>query len=769
MHWTSELPVTGTSGRNRRRPVATTQLVAVAAVAVLGGATAAAFVAASPTGWRLADAAERAIFVALCALAGSRARRWTFLWAGAVGVVFGGAVARGLGLFALAGAGLLFALHRRHRVVGAALGAASGIAALNLQWPAVATLTALLAAAAVIPLWSSGARNCRRRARRWIFAGLGVAALTAMVGTIVTVTFGLQQRTAIADAVARTRSAVGSVGDEAPDQVRARFAAASAQFRSVASGADAWWLVPGRATPLVGSNLEQVRVAARSGARLNTVAADLALSIDEGRLRRPDGGIALRVLAGMSRPVDRAINELDRAQSAIDSSASPWVLGPVAGRMRVFRTELDRTRRSADTACLAVQRVPDLLGGSGPRRYLLLLGNPAELRDLGGHLGNWAEIVVDDGTLRLVEVGMPYDLFSPNTSPAPTLTPGAYPQSLVEMRPQYFPQNWGATPDLDTVARLAAELYPQARPGAPLDGVMYADPAAFAALLQITGPVAVPGLGVTLTATNAVDFLTRDQFALLPEGSKVLDDVIRTTLNAFTSKQLPSPRRLAQVLAPAVTAGRLRFASLNPADRPLLNALGLTRPVTRRGADDLLAVTNRNANPNKIDAYLSRTITYDVRWNPTTGRVRSVVTVRLTNSLPAGNLPQVVIQDPGGVPPGTNRTQLSILSALGARSATIDGAVAGIGTQQEYRGVQRHSVLVDVPPNQTRVITMELDGDVAPDRYVLDWFGQPLVSADRVTVIVRPDGPNLPPGTRPVGRTFRGDRTRTLVVPGPVG
>ena len=37
--------------------------------------------------------------------------------------------------------------------------------------------------------------------------------------------------------------------------------------------------------------------------------------------------------------------------------------------------------------------------------------------------------------------------------------------------PTRFPQNWGASPDLATVGRLAAELYPQAAGGAPIDGV----------------------------------------------------------------------------------------------------------------------------------------------------------------------------------------------------------------------------------------------------------------------------------------------------------
>ena len=370
-----------------------------------------------------------------------------------------------------------------------------------------------------------------------------------------------------------------------------------------------------------------------------------------------------------------------------------------------------------------------------------------------------------DGTLSLVDVGSPYDLFSPSTVPAPTLTPGAYPQSLVEMRPQVFPQNWGATADFPTVARLAAELYPQARPGAPIDGVIYADPAAFAALLRITGPVAVPGTQTTLTPDNAVQFLTKDQFGVIPdngEGSDTLDDVIRSAVGGFTRAKLPAPRVLADAFGPVVDQGRLQFASLRPEDAPLLDAVGLQGKVERPGEGDLLAVLNRNANPSKVDAYLERDVDYDVSWDPSTGRARATVTIRLTNTAPVDQVPDVVVQPPVGAPAGTNRTQLSVLSPLGATGASIDGTPTGIGTQQELAGVLRHTVLLDIPPGAAREVVLSLDGTVGKGTYVLDWVGQPLVLPGRTRITIASSGEPLPNGT--VERTFPADQDGQVTV-----
>jgi hypothetical protein len=322
---------------------------------------------------------------------------------------------------------------------------------------------------------------------------------------------------------------------------------------------------------------------------------------------------------------------------------------------------------------------------------------------------------------------------------------------------------------MEAVARLAGELYPQARPGAPLDGVIYADPAAFAALLTVTGPVPVPGTDRTIDASNAERFLTVDQFEVIPDngtGSDALEVTIRSAVDRFSSARLPNPARLADVFGPVVDAGGLQFASLHPEDRPLLDRLRLTRRLERDPADDLLAVVTRNANPSKVDAYLSRQVAYDVSWDPATGGVRSRVTISLTNDAPTGGVAPVAIQAPPGSPPGTNRMQLSVLSPLRATTATIDGDPTGIGTQYETSTVRRNSVLLDLPPGATRTVTMDLEGTLAPDVYDLRWLGQPLLDSGTTTVTVRSSDGSLLGGRGSVERRLPGDGVGTVTVRG---
>jgi hypothetical protein len=175
-------------------------------------------------------------------------------------------------------------------------------------------------------------------------------------------------------------------------------------------------------------------------------------------------------------------------------------------------------------------------------------------------------------------------------------------------------------------------------------------------------------------------------------------------------------------------------------------------------------VLTRNANPSKVDAYLERDVDYDVTWDPATGRERATVTIRMTNTAPVGQVPEVVVQPPVGAPVGTNRTQLSVLSPLGATGASIDGAPTGIGTQQELAGVLRHSILLDIPPGGSRVVTLDLDGTVGRGTYVLDWIGQPMVAPGRTEVTIASSGDPLPTPTGTVQRTFKGDEDARVTV-----
>ena len=714
------------TGHRRATPLV---LVLVGLIAAAGAVAGVVLFQDSPTLWPAADAVYRAALVGLCALAGSRARRWTLLWGGLVAAAASYTPSQYLALVAALLAGAMLVFKFRQRVLGAAVGALCGLAVLGLSRPTTSGITALIAAVAILPLLVTGYAQSRTQPRRVVAVITGIFLLLGAVAIATTVFVGLTQRSAVEAAVEQTRTAVEIASSDSPEGSTAAFTQASESFNKIESTLNSWWLAPAKATPILGPNLELLRTAAQSGTELNLVGSTLSTTVTKDALRSPNGGVNLAEVEAIQLPVTNAAAKVDAAVQSLDASKSPWLLPPLNAAFQDLSTELNNANETARTAEMSVMRLPNLLGADGPRRYVMLLGNPAESRDIGGHIGNWAELTAQDGILTLVKVGQPYDLASPATSPPLTLKPGAYPPSLLELRPQYFPQNWGGTADFPTVAALSQELFEQARPGAAVDGVIYADPAAFAALLNFTGPEPVPGTDLVLTPDNAEKFLTTDQFTVFKtetQANQVVSDLIDNVVRQFGTTQLPSPKSLVNTLGPLVKRGSLQFYSFDKKDLPLLERLGLTGRVQRPGSGDLLSVLTRNANPSKIDVYLERKSEYIVDWDPLSGDLTAKLKVTLTNSAPATDLADVVATQIPTLPPGTNRTIVSVLSPWTVDSASLDGKLTTIGTQPELAGILRHNLLVDLPPGSTRVIELELQGTTDQELpYRIAWIGQP--------------------------------------------
>ena len=731
---------TPTAQRRRRRTRSATPLQqrAVAALAVIA-AVAAAFAPPDPTGVGWLDVLYRMGFAVVLTFAASRARRWALIVAsvavssGSLGpTLFAGVVAVGLALF-------LVGRDRRDRVYGAAIGVIVATASMHLSVDWFLGASAVLASVAAVVLILSGYRNTGSQVKRWWRLAAFVTAGIGALGVVVAGVAAAMSASALLDGVQATRAGVTALQNA--DRVGASnaMAQASGLLGLAADRTSAWWVQLGRAVPVVSQNLAVVQAVATSGEELTVSASDIAARVDYERLRLPEGGIDLGALATFRDPLVAAAAALENANTVVDHLDSPWQFAPLNERLDEFGRKVDELHRQTAIAALAVDRAPAMLGVNGERRYLVLLGNPAEARDLGGHLGNWAELDAVGGRLVLAAVGVPRDLASV-TDAAALATLEGYPPSLNEMKPLTFPQNWGSSPDMAEVARLSADLY-ERKTQRHIDGVFYADPVAFANFLAITGPVRMTALGRDLSQADAAQFLTSTQFVALGEGQAANDAVtqlVRDVFDRLTKVQLPGPKALAELFRPAVLQGRFKFYSLVSADQPLLAALGIDGVLPIPVEGDVLGVINRNANPSKIDTYLHRSTTVDVVWDPETGEVSEVVTVTLRNDAPGTGLPPAVIGNDAGLPPGTNVTDLALLTGYELSEVTLDEQP--VVSRPVYDGrYWRHTVRIALAPGQTRVARYTLEGGRVPsDAYSVLVVGQPLVNEGDLTLTVRP-------------------------------
>lgn len=735
--------------RRRKSSLSSTQRNWIIVLSVSAAVAVAITSSAEPTGHPVIDIIYKCAFVVLTILAGSRARRRSLVTAA-------GLTAIGSTTFMLAPPVIAFVIaavlaweNRRDRVLGALIGALVGWSSLNLVWPTTTYATAILAAAAVVPLWISGYRVARSHNRRRIRIAVFGAIIVVMVGSVVAGLTVLMQRNVLTTAASTTIQAANAITASSTDDTTKKFATASRQFESSASATGAIWTHPARLVPMVAQNLDAVHHAAVAGADVTATAEEIATSVDYDELQLDGGGIDLEVLASFGPVVERAESVLAAVDRDIRSLDSPWILAPLARQLDDFADQTGPLREGAELASLAVNHAPAMLGASGTRRYLMLLGNPAETRDIGGHIGTFAELSATEGVLRVERVSTPYELTSPNRSVGgPELVDRSLlPPAMLEMNPTRFPQNWGSSPDMRVVAEVARQLYPQMPGGADLDGVLYADPYAFSAVLRLVGKITITaGEGqwatpVDIDSDNAVQFLTHDQFIFGETSEDPVKDLVDTALDRLTTQRLPSIRSMVNSFGPVIEEGRLQLVTFHDQDAELLTRTGMDQVFARPAGGDLLAVINRSGYPSKIDTYVHRRIDYRPRWNPTTGEVDAVVRIELANTAPTEGLAPLISLSPDGVDAGTSRTVLSVITPFNAVDATVDSEVVPIGTRPETDDLRRHSVLVDIPPGATKVIEFTLRGHVDPGSdYHLRYYGQPMVNPDVADVSITSTG-----------------------------
>ena len=700
-----------------------------------------------PSTVRLANATAAGLAVAAVAAAGSTARRWT--WVMAAGPAL--ALAAGLAAGSAAGAALTVALifsrtARPPTAAGAAVGALSAMSLLHATDLGFHGSSALAAATCLTPMVISGYRHAGRRARwhvRLVAAATGGGVVVAVVVYMLAVA-------AARPAAERgaNRLEEGLAAARRGDDVAAagRLKAAANAFGEADRVLGGWWTAPAHLLPVLSYNARAAEALVGAAADLSAAGSYAAIDADADELRVHGGRLDIERLRALQPPLDDVLATLDTASRKLDRARTPWLADPLSDRMDQMTEEIAGARPDVQLVADAARLLPAMLGDGAPTRWFVAFVTPVEARGNTGLIGNFAELVVTDGKIEMTHFGRARELEEAGAGESRMLSgPGDYLAHWGRFDPAGTWRNVTMSPDFPSVGRVVTELYPQSG-GEPLDGVIAVDPTALAALLRFTGPVTVPGVAEPLTTDTAAEFLLISQYSQLSDTRErvdSLDYLARAVFDKLTTGDLPAPRDLADVLAETVAGGHLHLYSPEPDRQRLFRRIGVDGALPAADGGDTLAVVNNNASGNKIDAFLQRDIRDEVRWDPDTGNLAVAVTINLINDAPRARLPEYVIGSPlpdDRLPPGTNRTYLSVYSPWDLEAVSVDGMPMGIERQEE-RGMHAYSLFLDIPPEGgRRVVTLALRGTTTAQRYRLDVSTQPLVKPDRLSLSVEVDG-----------------------------
>ena len=474
---------------------------------------------------------------------------------------------------------------------------------------------------------------------------------------------------------------------------------------------DPFWRIAAHA-PIAGDDLTAVRTVA---AALDDLAHDglpplveTAGMVDVGAVTPKDGRVDLAALQRAAPRLAVANAAVDRARDRIAAIAVDGLVGPIKAAIANL---LEYLGEASDTTALAARSaalLPPMLGASGPRDYLVLFQNLAEVRATGGMPGAYVVVRADRGGISIVDQGtaaglQPFD--------RPVLTLAATDRALYSDRLGRFPADINLTPHFPTAGRLAQEMY-RLRTGRTVDGVLATDPVALSYLLRAIGNVSVPH-GTDLTADNAVPVLLSRTYAqdVLPEEQdRYFGAAAKAVFHAVVQRPLNSSQLLAE-LARAAGERRLLVWSARPAENALLAGTVLTGVLPVNDGDRPTAgVFLNDGSGAKLGYYLTHSAELTVVPGCRPDRRREMrLRVTLGSTAPRSGLPPYVLGLGLAGDPYTVRTVVSIYSSTGGVVDTmaLDGEPTPFGAGRDRRravGI----VTVDLKPGTKRTLEVKL-------------------------------------------------------------
>ncbi|WP_415297073.1 DUF4012 domain-containing protein [Cellulosimicrobium sp. SJTW-1] len=367
-------------------------------------------------------------------------------------------------------------------------------------------------------------RHPRRRRSRAAWLGWGLILLAVAL----VVCAGLLARDALAarDALTRALDEVPAAEEALRDGDVAAADAALDRVQPLTASARAHtdgplWSLAAH-LPVYGQDVRAFSVAAATADDLAAVVLPSLTqtlgSVEGDGLALTGDGVDLAPLVAAAPTVARAADAFDAIDARLATVDRDALHAEVADPYAALVARTDDLRTVVRTADRLTALAPAMLGADGPRRYLVLALNNAELRAGGGIPGALAVISADQGRVTLERqastVGFPsFD------EPVLPLDPGV--EELFTDRVGRYLQDTPLTPDFPTTAALASTMWERAQ-GEQVDGVVATDPVALSYLLEATGPVTVPvdGGAVDLDAGNVVQTLLSDAYAELEPGEQ---------------------------------------------------------------------------------------------------------------------------------------------------------------------------------------------------------------------------------------------------------
>lgn len=478
-----------------------------------------------------------------------------------------------------------------------------------------------------------------------------------------------------------------------------------------------------RRLPFVGDDADGLRVVSEVLADLSVdgVAPLAEEASDLNSMAPVDGRIRIERLEALQAPVRQARESFAAADDRLSAPDPSGYVGPLRGKYEDLADQVAEAAGLLDTADRALQVLPTMLGVDGPRSYLLVFQNNAEIRASAGLPGAISVVTADDGELTMGRQTTAVDLGEAD-APALPLTPAEEAIYGEQLGTYFLDANF--TPSFPRTAELMRARWQQVY-GEQVDGVLAVDTVAVSYVLGATGPVTVGP--AKLSSINVVDSLLHQIYLLIDdtdEQDELFKVAARTVFDQIV-KGDANPQTMLSALGRGGEEHRLLVHSFTPAEQDLIAGTAVAGEYTSATAEGPQVGIYLNDNTGAKMSYFLRT-TVRAEATACADGVQTVTgTAQFSSEAPvnaATTLPAYVTGGGRyGIDPGEQVVAMRIYGPVGGSidALAIDGEEVRKFDVVDHDGRPVTTVYPYLAPQQSQEITWTVTsgpaqgGDVA--------------------------------------------------------
>lgn len=357
--------------------------------------------------------------------------------------------------------------------------------------------------------------------------------------------------------------------------------------------------------------LDQSTDVIRETVKLGRIAAQIPQAVVE---KNSDADVgALVESLNVSLPlVDEQLGLLQaKTDETLSDGAVAWLgfFGFPQSRLRSYVETLPTTRDQIRTAQKILKVLPEIVGATGEKTYLVVFQNSAELRATGGFVGSYALVHFKNGKLSGYKV---FDIYAADGQLRGQVSP---PDEILHYlgQPSWFMRDANFSPDFPLTAK-RLEWFLEKETNQKVDGVIGLDVGAVQKLLEATGPVNLSDFD---DIVGAEDFYHKAQYQaeinFFPGSTKKRDylgAVAEAILQKLVAESGKSWLELNKSIQNAFTEKNLIVYFDNPTVQLPFSEIGWSGSIRNEfcvsARDNCLMVVESNFGANKANFFVQR-------------------------------------------------------------------------------------------------------------------------------------------------------------------